>query len=62
MLYYLFSVKQNVKDILIDGPRRKEQQNHSRLKKLNFDKTLEEITGNELDFHGYSTVKTEILQ
>ena len=60
-MHYLFSVKQNVKDILIDGHGRKEQQNESRLKKLNFGKTLEEITRNELGFHGYSTAKTEIL-
>ena len=46
---------------MIDGHGRKEQQNESRLKKLNFGKTLEEITGNELGFHGYSTAKTEIL-
>ena len=32
------------------------------LKKLNFDKTFENITENELDFHGYGTGKIEIQQ
>ena len=58
----LFSVKQNVKYI-----RRKEQQKESDIsksieKKLNFDKTFENIIENELDFHGYSTAKIEIQQ
>ena len=58
----LFSVKQNVKYI-----RRKEQQKESDIsksieKKLNFDKTFENIIENELDFHGYSTAKMEIQQ
>ena len=65
MLYYLFSVKQkdifkDVKDIFIDGHRREEQQKDSRLKNLNFDKTFEDITENELDFYGYGTAKIEI--
>ena len=30
------------------------------LKKLNFDKTFEDITENELNFHGYDTVKIKI--
>ena len=58
----LFSVKQDVKYI-----RRKEQQKESDIsksieKKLNFDKTFENIIENELDFHGYSTAKIEIQQ
>ena len=58
----LFSVKQNVNYI-----RRKEQQKESDIsksieKKLNFDKTFENIIENELDFHGYSTAKIEIQQ
>ena len=58
----LFSVKQNVKYI-----RRKEQQKESDIsksieKKLNFDKTFENIIENEFDSHGYSTAKIEIQQ
>ena len=30
------------------------------LKKLDFDKTLEDIKENELDLHGYGTAKIEI--
>ena len=67
---YFFSVKQNVKDILIDGHRRKEEQKESdiyrnRLKKLNFENlgiTSQVIIENELDFHGYGTAKIEIQQ
>ena len=56
-----FLVKQNVKDIFINGHRTKKQQKkvtfRNRLKKLNFDKTFEDIIENELDFHGYGTAK-----
>ena len=34
----------------------------NRLKKSNFNKTFEDITKNELDFHGYDTAKIEIQQ
>ena len=32
------------------------------LKGLNFNKTFEDITENELDFHGYGTAKIDIQQ
>ena len=32
------------------------------LKRLNFNKTFEDITENELDFHGYGTAKIDIQQ
>ena len=32
----------------------------NRLKKLNFDKTFEDLIENELEFHGYGTGKIEI--
>ena len=32
------------------------------MKKLNFDKTFEDIIENELDFHDYGTVKIEVQQ
>ena len=32
----------------------------NRLKKLNFDRTFEDIIEKELDFHGYGTAKIEI--
>ena len=34
----------------------------NRLKKLNFDKTFEDLIENELEFHGYGTGKIEIQQ
>ena len=34
--------------------------NRLKKKKLNFDKTFEEIIENELDFHDYDTAKIEI--
>ena len=34
----------------------------NRLKKLNFDKTFEDIIKNELGFHDYDCVKSEIQQ
>ena len=32
----------------------------NRLKKLNFDKTFEDIMDSELDIHGYGTAKIDI--
>ena len=34
----------------------------NRLKKLNFDRTFEDIIEKELNFHGYGTAKIEIQQ
>ena len=34
----------------------------NRLKKLNFDKTFEDVIESELDFHGYDTAKIKIQQ
>ena len=34
----------------------------NRLKKLNFDKTFEDIIENELDFHGYGAAEIEVQQ
>ena len=65
-MYYFFPVKQNVKNIFIDGHRRKEQKKtvifRNQLKKLNFDQTFENIKENELDFHGHGTAKIEMQQ
>ena len=60
LMYYFFSVKQNVKDIFTDGHSKKKAIFGNRLKKLNFYKTFENIIENVLDFHGYGTPKIEI--
>ena len=51
-MYYFFSVKQNVKDIFIEGHRRKKQQ-----KERDISKSIEKVK-----FHGYGTAKIEIQQ
>ena len=63
-MYYFFSLKQNVKDILINGHRRKEQQKESDISKSIEKvkpsiKPLRDIIETELDFHGYGTAKIE---
>ena len=53
-MYDFFSVKQNFKDISLTVI---EERNNRKIKTSNFNKTFEYIIENELDFHGYSTVK-----
>ena len=59
-MHYLFSIKQNVKDIFADGHSKKKVIFQNWSKKLKFYKTFEDIIENELDFHGYGTPKIEI--
>ena len=59
--FIVFWALWHVLDIFINGHITKKQQKkvtfRNRLKKLNFDKTFEDIIENELDFHGYGTAK-----